>query len=71
MPGVTDKNAELDSMQLNDGEMVGEVMVESMQSVSECTMKGPSEFGSGNTARCEHHNNKEKIAPEKNTSRDM
>ena len=69
MPGVTDENAELDSQQMNDSKMGREVTVESMQSVSECTMKSPSEFGSGNTAHCEDHNDEEKLP--KKTLRDV
>ena len=60
-PRENDENEELDSPQKNDGKMGKTVTIESMQSMSECTMKLPSELGSRNT---EHsaHNDREKIA---------
>ena len=71
LPGVTDENADLHTQQMNDGKIAKEVMVESMPSVSECTMKLPLVFGSVDTTRCEEHNDEEKNARKKNTSRDV
>ena len=62
-PGETDKNEVSDMRQMMDGNMGKEVTVDSMPSVSECTMKIPSEFGSGDTTQSV--NDKEKIARKK------
>ena len=54
---------------MNDGEVGKEVTVESMQSVSECTLKLPSEFGSRNTEHSTDHNDREKLPKEESTLR--
>ena len=60
-PGVNDENEEFDSPQKNDGKMGKAVTIELMQSMSECTMKLPSEFGSRKTEHSIDHNDREKI----------
>ena len=66
-PKATDEIADLHTQQTNDGKTTKEVTIDSMPSVSECTMKLHSVFGSADTARCEEE--KEKLARKKNTSR--
>ena len=62
-PKATDEIADLHTQQTNDGKMTKEVTIDLMPSVSECTMKLPSVFGSADTARCEEE--KEKLARKK------
>ena len=62
-PKATDEIADLHTQQTNDGNIAKEVTIDSMPSVSECTMKLPSVFGSADTARCEEE--KEKLARKK------